>query len=184
MSSRREITISTSMQGAECSPAYRPLLAHGARRPAVFVILLAIIVVTVLGMRYAHHDTAGRMDRILDTLIRTHIPRDQPLMGALVNLGDPPHVAILVAAVAGAAAAARRWSGVLLTIAGTLVAVMTTELILKPIIGRLSYGHLSFPSGHITAVASVATATAILLSTAQRPRSVALRLAASLGAPW
>jgi membrane-associated phospholipid phosphatase len=159
---------------------YRPLLADRARRPAVVVILLAIIVIAVLGMRYADQDTAGQLDRVLDAYIRTRIGPDQPITAALVSLGNPAQAAILVAAVAGAAAAVRRWSGALLTIGGTLAAVTITELILKPLIGRLSYGHLSFPSGHTTAVASVAIATAILLTTAQRPRSIALRLVASL----
>jgi undecaprenyl-diphosphatase len=162
--------------------AHRPLLADRARRPAVVIILLALIVLTMLGIRYTDQDTAGQLDRTLDAYIRTRIRPDQPLIAALVSLGNPAQAAILVAAVAGAAAAARRWSGVLLTIGGTLAAVTITELILKPLIGRLSYGHLSFPSGHTTAVASVAIATAILLTTAQRPRSIALRVVASLAA--
>jgi membrane-associated phospholipid phosphatase len=160
----------------------RPLVADRARGPVVVVICLAVIVVAVLGMRYANHDAAGPLDRTLDAFIRTHIRRDQPLVRVLVSLGNPLESAILVAAVAGAAAAARRWSGVVLTISGTLAAVAITESILKPLIGRLRYGHLSFPSGHSTAVASVAIATAILLTRAQRPRSLALRLLASLAA--
>jgi membrane-associated phospholipid phosphatase len=161
---------------------YRSLLADRARRPAVVVVLLAIIVLAVLGMRYANHDTAGQLDRILDAYIRTRIGPDQPLTAALVSLGNPAQAALLVAAVAGAAAVARRWSGALLTVGGTVAAVTITELILKPLIGRLRYGHLSFPSGHTTAVASVAIATTILLTTAQRPRSIALRLVSILAA--
>jgi membrane-associated phospholipid phosphatase len=162
--------------------AYRPLLADRARRPAVVVILLAIILLAVGGMRYADHDTAGQLDRVLDAYIRSRIGPDQPITAALVSLGNPAQAAILVAAAAGAAAAARRWLGALLIIGGTLASVTITELILKPLIGRLRYGHLSFPSGHTTAVASVAIATTILLTTAQRPRSIALRLLASLAA--
>jgi membrane-associated phospholipid phosphatase len=161
---------------------YRFLLPDRARRAAVVVILLAIIVLAVLGMRYANQDTAGQLDRILDENIRTRIGPDQPITAALVSLGNPVQAAILVAVVAGVAAVARRWSGVVLTIGGTLAAVTITELILKPLIGRLRYGHLSFPSGHTTAVASVAIATTILLTTAQRPRSIALRLVSGLAA--
>lgn len=160
----------------------RPLIAGRARRPAVVIILLATIVLTTLSIRYADQDTAGQLDRTLDAYLTARVGRDQPITAALVSLGDPAQVAILVAAVAGATAAARRWSGVLLTIGGTLAAVTITELILKPLIGRLRYGHLSFPSGHTTAVASVAIATVILLATGQRPRSLALRLVASLAA--
>ncbi len=161
-------------------PAYRPLLTARARGPAVVVVLLAVIVIAVLGMRYAHQDAAGRLDFTLDTFIRTHIRGDQPITGALVGLGDPPQAAILVAVVAGAAAAARRWSGVVLTVGGTLAAVTISELILKPLVGRLRYGHLSFPSGHTTALSSVAVVVVVLLIGAQRPRNVVLRLVASL----
>jgi len=160
--------------------AYRPLLAQRARRPAVVVIVLAISVIAVLGMRYADQDMPGHLDRSLDALIRNHLRPDQPITRALVSLGNPAQAAILVATVAGAAAAARRWSGVLLTIGGTVTAITITELILKPVIGRLRYGHLSFPSGHTTAVAAVAFATAILISGARWPRSVAVRLVAGL----
>jgi undecaprenyl-diphosphatase len=45
---------------------------------------------------------------------------------------------------------------------------------------RLRYGHLSFPSGHSTTVAAVAIATLILLTGAQRPRSLAVRLVAGV----
>ncbi len=160
--------------------AHRPLLADRARGPAVVVILLAIIVIAVLGMRYANQDAAGSLDRTLDSFIRTHIRQDQPLIRALVILGDPVPATIVVAAVAAAAAVARRWPGVVLTIGGTLAAITITELFLKPLVMRLHYGHLSFPSGHSTTVAAVAIATSILLCGAQRPRSLAVRLAVGI----
>ena len=157
---------------------HRPLLADRARGPAVVVIFLAILVIAVLGMRYANQEAAGSLDRALDTFIRTHIRQDQPLIRALIILGNPLPATIVVTAVAAAAAVARRWSGVILTIGGTLAAVTITELILKPLVMRLRYGHLSFPSGHSTTVAAVAIAMSILLTGAQRPRSLAVRLVA------
>jgi undecaprenyl-diphosphatase len=159
---------------------HRPLLADRARGPVVVVIFLAIIVVAVLGVRYANQDAAGSLDRTLDTFVRTHIRRDQPLVQALVILGNPLPATIVVAAVAAAAAVVRWWSGVILTIGGTLAAVTITELVLKPLVMRLRYGHLSFPSGHSTTVAAVAIATSILLTGAQRPRSLAVRLVAGV----
>jgi membrane-associated phospholipid phosphatase len=159
---------------------HRPLLADRARGPAVVVSFLAIIVVGVLGMRYANQTAAGSLDRTLDTFIRTHLRRYESLIRALVMLGNPLPATIVVAAVAVAAAIARRWSGVVLAIGGTLAAVTITELILKPLVMRLRYGHLSFPSGHCTTVAAVAIATSILLTGAQRPRSLAVRLVAGV----
>jgi membrane-associated phospholipid phosphatase len=150
------------------------------RGPAVAVIVLAITVIAILGMRYADQDMPGRVDRILDAVIRNRLRGGQPITSVLVRLGNPATAAILVAAVAGAAAAARRWSGVLLAIIGTLTAVTVTELILKPLIGRLRFGELSFPSGHTTAVAAVAIAAAVLIGSAQWPRSIALRVLAAV----
>lgn len=160
----------------------RPLVADRARGPAIAVIVSACAVVAVLSIRYADQHTAGRLDLLLDGYIRRRILRDDPLVVALVGLGSPAQAAYLVAAVAGVGAVARRWSSVLLTVGGTFTAVVISEVILKPLVGRLSYGHLSFPSGHSTAVTSVAVASVIMLSTARRPRSIALRLAASLAA--
>ena len=162
--------------------AYRPLLPVHLRRAAVVVILLAILVLAMLALRYAHQEAAGRLDRTLDIYIRTHLLQEQSLTRALISLADPAHAAILVTALAGAAALARRWSGVMLLLGGPLTAVMISEVILKPLIGRLRYGHLTFPSGHTTAMAAIATATAILLIGAQWPRGIALRLYASLAA--
>ncbi|MDT7596127.1 MAG: hypothetical protein QOJ06_1673 [Pseudonocardiales bacterium] len=164
------------------SSGYRPLLGERVRGPAVLVIALAIIVIVVFGMRYADQDMPGHLDRSLDALIRHALHREQPITAALVGLGNPGQATVLVAAVAGAAAIARRWAGVLLTIVGTVTAVAITDLILKPLIGRLSYGHLSFPSGHTTVVAAVAFATAILIAGARWPRSMILRLVVGLAA--
>jgi undecaprenyl-diphosphatase len=142
----------------------------------VAIIVLAIIMIAVLGIRYADQDTPGRLDRSLDVLIRYWLRGDQPITRVLITLGDPAQMVILVATVAGAAAVVRRWSGVLLAIVGTITAATITEVILKPLIGRLRFGYLSFPSGHTTAVAAVAVAAAILLGSARWPRSTALRL--------
>ncbi|MGH3829574.1 MAG: phosphatase PAP2 family protein [Pseudonocardiaceae bacterium] len=159
---------------------YRPLLARRVRWLALAVMVLAISAVGVLSLRYADQDMPGHLDRGLDALIRNRLSSAQPLTLALVSLGNPAQAAILVAAVAGAAAAARRWSGVLLVIVGTVISVTITELILKPLVGRLRYGHLTFPSGHTTAVAAIALATAILIGGARWPRGVTSRLAAGL----
>lgn len=72
---------------------YRPLLLAQLRRPAVIVTLLAILVLTVLAVRYAHQEAAGRLDRTLDTFIRIHLRQDQSLTRALITLADPPHAA-------------------------------------------------------------------------------------------
>jgi membrane-associated phospholipid phosphatase len=182
----RKDNLSTALATSEVLAAephaYRPLLPVHLRRAAVVVILLAILVLAVLALRYAHQEAAGRLDRTLDIYIRTQLRQEQALTRALIRLADPPHAALLVAALAGAAALARRWSGVMLLLGGTFTAVMISEVLLKPLIGRLRYGHLTFPSGHTTAMAAMATAITILLIGARRPLGVALRLCAGLAA--
>jgi hypothetical protein len=99
-----------------------PLVEHlGLRRPALAVIVVAITVIAVLGMRYADQHLPGHLDRNHDALVRGQLGRDEPVTRALANLGNPIQVALLIAAVAGAAAT-------------------TSDLILKPLIGRLRYG--------------------------------------------
>jgi hypothetical protein len=73
-------------------------------------------VLTVLALRYAHQEAAGRLDRTLDIYLRTQLRRDQRLTGALITLVYLPRAAIVLAAVAGAAGLARRWSGVILSL--------------------------------------------------------------------
>lgn len=158
----------------------RPLLPAGLRRPAIVIILLALLLLAALASRYAHQEAAGTLDRTLDTYIRTRLHGEQGLTGALISFVYPPRSMIALAAVTGVGALARRWSGVTLTLGGTLSAVVITEVLLKPLIGRLRYGHLTFPSGHTTAVTAIAIAMLILLIGAQRPRSAALRLMAGL----
>jgi membrane-associated phospholipid phosphatase len=163
------------------SSQYRPLLAKPARVPALAAIGLAITALTVMSIRYADQDMPGRVDRFLDALIRDHFPAE-PAMQALAGLGNPAPAAVLVLTVAAAAAAAQRWSGALLAIIGTSAAVALTELFLKPLIGRLRFGHLTFPSGHTTAVGAVAVAAVILIGGARWPRSRTLRVVGCLGA--
>ncbi|MGH3673619.1 MAG: phosphatase PAP2 family protein [Pseudonocardiaceae bacterium] len=168
----------------EAFGAYRPLLPDRARWLAVVVSVLAIIVVAACGMRYANTDQhmPGWLDLTLDGFIRSHLGRDQPIVRTLASLGDPAQAGVLVAAVAGAAAVTRRWSGVLLTVVGTITAMAITELVLKPLVGRLSFGHPSFPSGHTTVVATVTVATVILIGGARWPRSIAVRVGVGLTA--
>ena len=163
-------TSSTSDIEAVEPNTYRPLLPAPLRRPAIVIILLALLLLAVLASRYAHQEAAGTLDRALDTSIRIRLHGEQGLTGALISFVYPPRSVIALAAVTGVGALARRWSGVALTLGGTLSAVVITEVLLKPLIGRLRYGHLTFPSGHTTAVTAIAIAMLILLIGARRPQ--------------
>jgi membrane-associated phospholipid phosphatase len=113
----------------------------------------------------------GRLDRSLDELIRYQLRGHQP-----GHPREPAQIAILLAIVAGAAAALQRWSGVLLAIVGTIAAAAITEVILKPLIGRLRSGALPFPSGHPPPWPQWPSRPRFSSGSAEWPRSAALRL--------
>jgi|SRR5579884_4241102 hypothetical protein len=106
----------------------RPLSPAHLRRPAVVAIVLALLLVVGLALRYAHQETAGSPDRALDSYIRIRLQGEQGVTGALVSFVCPPGSVFVLAAVTGLGALARRWSGVILTLGGTLIAVMITAV--------------------------------------------------------
>ena len=110
--------------------------------------------VAVLGLHYADQNVPGRLDRSLDALIRYQLRGYQPATRVLVTLGNPAQIAILIAIVAGGAALVRSAP----RHRGNDCRSCYHRGDLKPLIGRLRFGALPFPSGHTTAVATVATA--------------------------
>jgi membrane-associated phospholipid phosphatase len=79
----------------------------------------------------------------------------------LVRLGNIRDFAIALCALVAASLLIRDRLAALLAIAPP-VAVVMTEVIAKPIVGRRSGGVYSFPSGHATAVSALAMYAAIL----------------------
>lgn len=133
------------------------------RRPLVLpVVLLGLLLVAVPAARYAGDGEAGRLDSALADLV--------PMRGvlapageAMADLGDPVPVVMLVAALAAAAWWWRGGRGLALAVLAPAAAMITTSLVLKPIVGRTRGHELSFPSGHTTAVGSIAATAAVLV---------------------
>lgn len=96
--------------------------------------------------------------------------------GYFVKLGDPVPFVTVVGVLALCAAVARQWPGALLLIVAPSGAVLITKVILKPLVGRYYGHHLSYPSTHATALASLAIATVLILISARWPHRVALPL--------
>ena len=133
------------------------------RRPLMVpVVLLGILLVAVPAVRYAGGGEGGRLDRTLAALV----PMRDGLVGivgeALADLGDPVPVVVVMAVLAAAAWWWRGGRGLSLALVAPAAAMITTSLVLKPIVGRTRGHELSFPSGHTTAVAGIA-ATAVIL---------------------
>jgi membrane-associated phospholipid phosphatase len=142
----------------------RPLLTAGTRRAAAVVIAVCVAVVAALAIRYAGHTQAGPFDASVDRWFQSQLGLTSPVLTALTWLGDPVPVTSIVILIALGCARARWWRGVALAVLAVPAASGLTEGILKPLIGRTIDGQLSLPSGHTTAVFSMATLGAVLLA--------------------
>ena len=127
------------------------------------VAVLAAAAVAVLGWHFAGDTSAGHLDRTIagDVAMRHGLARF--LGQGFADLGDPAPVAVVLVALAALAYVARGRRGFAFAILGPLLAMVTTSLVLKPLIDRTRGGDLAFPSGHTTAVGSLALAAAVLL---------------------
>ena len=153
------------------------------RRPLVApVVLLGILLVAVPAVRYAGEGEGGRLDRALAALVAM----PDGLVGAvgevLADLGDPVPIVVGTALLAAAAWWWRGGRGLALALVAPAAAMITTSLVLKPIVGRTRGHELSFPSGHTTAVAGLAvTAVILVLGTATLTRTARRVVSAALG---
>jgi membrane-associated phospholipid phosphatase len=124
-----------------------------------------VVVVGLLSVRYAGQGDGegGRLDRALAALVPMHHGLVGVLGEGFSDLGDPIPVALLMAALAAAAWWWRGGRGLAMVLVAPSAAMVTSSLVLKPIVGRTRGGSLAFPSGHTTAVASLAVTAAILV---------------------
>lgn len=126
------------------------------------VILAALVPLSVLGVlvlawRFAGSEEPGRLDTAVDDGLVEHRGRHVGLLWHISDLGSPPALGLgILALVLAAVWTGRRWPAIALAVAGPLVAVVLTEFVLKPLVGRTHDGGLSLPSGHTTSIGSLA----------------------------
>jgi undecaprenyl-diphosphatase len=123
------------------------LVAFRLRIPVAALALLACASVTVLGWHVAGDTHAGNIDRTLarDVDMRHGVART--LGQGFADLGNPLPVALGLALLAVTAYIVRGPRGLALAVIGPLLAMITTSLVLKPLIDRTRSGALAFPSG-------------------------------------
>jgi membrane-associated phospholipid phosphatase len=161
----------------EASRPPRALIAPPARPGLAVAIAGCVAVVTALGVRYAGHTTAGPLDASVDHWVQARAGVTSVPLTVLTWFGDPAEVTLVTIAAALGCALARWWRGAVLALLAAPVSAVLTEDVLKPVIGRtiggavfapdghlVSVAVLSMPSGHTTAVFTLATLAAVLLS--------------------
>src|SRR6516225_2630976 len=157
--------------------ARRPLLPITARRLAVITVAICVLVITVQAVWIRHGMETSWMDATVDAKIAAGLGGHPRLLTVLVWPGEPVPFIAIAAALALACVLRRRYAGAALVAISVPLATAITELVLKPLIGRTSWGN-PFPSGHVTSVVALATALTLLLATtpAGMPRFLRLVL--------
>lgn len=139
------------------------------RRGAAIVAGVAGAVVVALGIALHDGQDTG-FDKWVSDEFYLHIGETGHVL--LLGLSETGVSVGMLALVVAAALLARAWNVALLAIAGPLVAVGMTELILKPVVhravvpvlGGLGYPAHSYPSGHETGLVAMLTVLALLLA--------------------
>ena len=153
---------------AESRPG-RPLLAAAARPWAGALLACCVIVVAVLGVLFAHQSTADSLDRAVDAPVITWLDGHQGLQLWLAAPGSSIPATVLCAFIVLGCLLTGRPNGAVLAALALPTAVGLDDALLKHLFHRTYLGQLTYPSGHTTAIFTLATATAVILLGPLRP---------------
>jgi len=155
----------------------RPLLAASARRWACLLLACCAILVTGLGILFAHQTAADQLDRAVDSPVITWFGSHRGLALWLAAPGSQLPAIALSAAIAVACLCTGRLNGAVLAAAAVPAAVGLNDGLFKPLVHRTYLGAVTYPSGHTATVFALAATVAILLLVRpQSPRARALRV--------
>jgi membrane-associated phospholipid phosphatase len=154
----------------------RPLLAGSARPWAGGLLACCAIVVTVLGVAFAHQARADWLDHAVDSVITSWLGGHRDLLLWLAAPGSQLPVVVATAAIVVGCLLGGRLNGALLALAAVPVASGLAEGLVKPLVHRTDLGAVSYPSGHTTAMFALAGTLAVLLVRAPPGRARALRV--------
>jgi len=149
--------------------AGRPLLAASARPWAGALLACCAILVAVLGVLFAHQARADWLDQAVDSPIITWLGGHRGLALWLAAPGSLIPAGVLSAAVVVACLLTGRLNGAVLAAAAIPAAVGLTEGLLKPLVHRTYLGEVTYPSGHTTAMSTLAATVTVLLLISPRP---------------
>ncbi|MBB5889850.1 phosphatase PAP2 family protein [Kutzneria kofuensis] len=126
------------------------------------IALSCVVIVAGLGAWFHQRNSPAGVDRLVADWVHRLAGQHAALMEHVIRIGDPLPVAALVVGLALGSVALGRWRTALFAVVGPTAAVLVTELLLKPMVGRTRYGQLAFPSGHTTGTAAVAMVVLVL----------------------
>ena len=127
----------------------------------VAMAVACVLVVAVQAVWLRHGMETGWVDAAVDAKVVASLGGHPMLLATLVWPGEPVPAAAMAAALVLACILRRRYGQAALVAISVPLATALTEVVLKPLIGQTSWGN-PFPSGHVTRVAALATALAVL----------------------
>jgi len=155
----------------------RPLLAGPARPWAGALLAFCVILVAGLGALFAHQAQADRFDHAIDSPIISWLGGHPRLLLWLAAPGSLVPAGVLCAAIVVSCLLTGRLNGAVLAAAAVPAAVGLDEGLLKPLVHRTYLGNVVYPSGHTTAMITLAaTVTVLLLIQPQPAGAGALRV--------
>ena len=147
----------------------RPLLAASARPRAAFLLAGCAVFVAVLGVLFAHRNTADAFDRAVDAPVITALAGHDTLIVRLAYPGTTIPAIVISVVIAVACLLTRRLRGAVLAVAAVPVAVGLCELLIKPLVHRTYIGQVVYPSGHTATIFALAATVTVLLLAPPRP---------------
>jgi len=160
------------VKGTHLRPG-RPLLAASARPWVGALLACCAVLVAMLGVLFAHQGRADGLDRAVDSRVIGWLGGHHGLLLWLAAPGSLIPAGVLCVAVVAACLLAGRLNGAVLTAVAVPAAVGLDEVLLKPLVHRTYGGNVVYPSGHTTAVFTLAATVTVLLLVPPRPAKAA-----------
>jgi undecaprenyl-diphosphatase len=162
----------TALRAPVHGHSLRPPLVPARRRPMAVVAILAAVAVVAALAATVWHATTTPFDLWAFRVLHHHV--GDRAGAALLDLSSPAIPVALLAAAVVVGLRQRRRDIAALAVLGPSICVVSTEWVLKPLVGRVLVGNpagrasvshaLAFPSGHETGVASTALVLLIAAS--------------------
>lgn len=147
-----------------------PIIAPSWRQPVLIAVVVAAAVVAALGIGLHDVSSATAFDTAVNRQLFAHIGATGSQL--LLVLTQPALTTGLIVVVIVVAALARRWEVVVLAVVGPGVALLMTEIVLKPLVHRTLVAepalgsnvvNSAYPSGHETGLVSLLVVLGLLL---------------------
>jgi membrane-associated phospholipid phosphatase len=177
------VTAAGDKHSTQRQPA-RSLLTAAARPWAAGLLAGCALLVAGLGVLFAHHTQAGRLDHAVDAPVISWLSKDPELALRMTYPGSVIPATLLSAVIVVSCLITGRRSGAVLAALAVPVSVGLVEVLLKPLFHRTYLGVLSYPSGHTTAISALAVTLTILLLVPPYPAQPWTLRATAPAAAW